>query len=1207
MKLTKVLLIFVFLSRMFQSFCQDKPLKWDTSFNHKSGWKHATGIVQTNGGNIFSIGYGKFPCSTGQSLSDNGILLCQDKDGNELWSKIIGGNSDDRLNSLVLDNEGNLLIGGVTSSSNGDLTGLGIRNFSDAWLIKVDTLGDILWQKTFDFSSGDDKINSISISEDGGIVFCGTSSPSYSSPNFLFGKTDIYGNLVWSKVLIGNLDDEANQIITDNNVIYIVGNTDSETGDLKKLYGYKEDIVILKVSSLGAILWEKVYGGKYEDFGTGITKTNDGHIVIASESYSCDGDIYSRNGCSYEFYHPKFFLFKLNSNDGSFIWKQDVYHDFSSLPRFVKTSDDGDIIVGGTEYNTLFVDKVNHLTGGIRMPEWYGGYTGIENFSPLKSTIGFDNEGGYLYAGAGGFIYPGEYFNTARIRPKVFPNIYDMAYCKGDSVNIVIKTIAENSKIKDKLIISIENGKVQIPLDTVNFSNNLKLKLPYEVDLNKWYNIRVSSLNQTTAQRKQRELIFGPAGEMSGHKLSGKDDPLPTFDLFVIGKPPFKIELNTNDTLTLFTSFTTEQIVSNPKVGTNLYSISSIKDQCGYEGFKKGTAIIEKTDYCTSLRPNIDYFSDSSGYVNDFLIRDKNEIVYQNLNSGFADFTYFQSKDTIQLKKNREYELSLKFNKNKGDVIIWIDYNGDKIFSNSEIVHMTIFSGHLNGYKKSIVNFKIPVDKPEVTTRLRVRFMKDISHEFFSCNYVEENEIEDYYVKIIDNEENAIFLNNTKSFLCISENIQIGSTNINNFLPDNQFKGLLRKVGQPNFEEIVLGSSLPLSFTVPSSLEFNSDYEFKIVSTNPAFESISKIFTLNKFPKLSMSGFSIIKKGESVPIKFIFESLPPFTFGHNYDSGFQLKTQNNEVIVNEYFLTSRTFIPSFVMNACGLGEVLGNQIVEVRDSIPVQYVSCFRLNNSFNDEIGTSEIINFGASFDNSTPFNENVSLKLIESEFDYFKLKSDNRVNGPYTLSFWFKNNKFQNTFQSEIIPVLNGFDSNGSHSVSFYIYDNKMYLNEMRIGEFLVEFNNNLEWHNIVYTREPNTIKLFIDGELKISYIDYSGNIIPSYWIFGKNNDKFFDGNFDDIKYFKGSVDLEIVYDIFQNRNLCTLSSLNCRENGILINVISGEFELNVKESLELLNLNKKSSRVNLNAMESIMFYPGFEVEKGGVFKAQISNCPN
>ena len=70
---------------------------------------------------------------------------------NELeWQKTYGGSDDERASDLIQTNDGGYAVIGKSKSEDGDVSEN--AGYEDFWIIKLDSYGSILWQKSFGYS-----------------------------------------------------------------------------------------------------------------------------------------------------------------------------------------------------------------------------------------------------------------------------------------------------------------------------------------------------------------------------------------------------------------------------------------------------------------------------------------------------------------------------------------------------------------------------------------------------------------------------------------------------------------------------------------------------------------------------------------------------------------------------------------------------------------------------------------------------------------------------------------------------------------------------------------------------------------------------------------------------------------------------------------------------------------------------------------------
>ena len=216
------------------------------------------------------------------------------------WEKTYGGSSNDEAKSIQYTTDAGYIVAGYSHSINGDVTNN--NGAADAWILKLNTNGDIEWQKTYGGSYSDYSTNIKQTADNGYIAVGYTSSNNGDIPNNQGSfdawiiKIDTNGNLEWSKTFGGTNGDIANDVQqTINGEYLIVGQTQSNDGDLTNNHGNR-DLWIMKLQANSNLQWQKTYGGNNSDAARCIQKTNDGHYIIVGSTNSNDGDITNLHG-----------------------------------------------------------------------------------------------------------------------------------------------------------------------------------------------------------------------------------------------------------------------------------------------------------------------------------------------------------------------------------------------------------------------------------------------------------------------------------------------------------------------------------------------------------------------------------------------------------------------------------------------------------------------------------------------------------------------------------------------------------------------------------------------------------------------------------------------------------------------------------------------------------------------------------------------
>ena len=205
-------------------------------------------------------------------------LLKLDINGDISWQKTYGGSNSEWNVSLLelLDIEqtadGGYIVAGHTSS-------FGAGGY-DMWILKLNPDGTVNWEKTYG-GSNDDYAVSIEETPGGDYVVLGyTNSFGAGNSDIWVLKLDTTGGILWEKTYGGSGSEEGRYIQLDGADYMLAGFTDS--------FGSGgSDMWIVKLDPDGAVLWQKTFGAVEDDeFGDHLRVVSDGYIV-AGRTFSC--------------------------------------------------------------------------------------------------------------------------------------------------------------------------------------------------------------------------------------------------------------------------------------------------------------------------------------------------------------------------------------------------------------------------------------------------------------------------------------------------------------------------------------------------------------------------------------------------------------------------------------------------------------------------------------------------------------------------------------------------------------------------------------------------------------------------------------------------------------------------------------------------------------------------------------------------------
>jgi len=210
--------------------------------------------IQIINGKTFASGYanstdGDIPSS---QKNYDVWLLALDANGNKIFSKVYGGSQNDVAYSMTKGADGSLTMAGYTTSTDGDVSGA--RGSQDYWVINVSQAGKLNWQKVLGGTDAD-YASTIITDKDNGYIIGGISYSSDGDITGAKGEGDYWvvklsqaGNVVWKQNWGGSDNDNLRSIIENPsfNEYYICGDSESNDGDFNSGKG-ETDFGIIKL------------------------------------------------------------------------------------------------------------------------------------------------------------------------------------------------------------------------------------------------------------------------------------------------------------------------------------------------------------------------------------------------------------------------------------------------------------------------------------------------------------------------------------------------------------------------------------------------------------------------------------------------------------------------------------------------------------------------------------------------------------------------------------------------------------------------------------------------------------------------------------------------------------------------------------------------------------------------------------------------
>ncbi|MFW9779440.1 MAG: hypothetical protein ACFFE8_11350 [Candidatus Heimdallarchaeota archaeon] len=158
------------------------------------------------------------------SSGDDLWLVKVDASVNQQWDQRLGGGNRDIGTSVIQTEEGGFVVAGVIS---------GNFDYRDAWLVKIDSSGNVEWSQTY----GDSPVaeaHSVIQTADGGFAFAGYSQEDvdvYADTDLYVVKTDASGSEEWNYTVGGTGEAFGRSIVQTANGTFVIGGSRSSNSN----------------------------------------------------------------------------------------------------------------------------------------------------------------------------------------------------------------------------------------------------------------------------------------------------------------------------------------------------------------------------------------------------------------------------------------------------------------------------------------------------------------------------------------------------------------------------------------------------------------------------------------------------------------------------------------------------------------------------------------------------------------------------------------------------------------------------------------------------------------------------------------------------------------------------------------------------------------------------------------------------------------
>ncbi len=204
-------------------------------------------------------------------IEKDGWLIKVDSLGNMLWDQIGGGKKADELLQVRPTPDGGTIAVGYVSSGGA---------YKTTWVLKSDNAGNFEWDYNMKHQNWDVG-TSVTNTYDDGFAVCGfTKVGNQTNYDVRVIKLDNFGNKQWD-FTYGDVEwEEATDIVETYDRGFAISAFTRDVG------GQFDNFWILYINREGELEWEEQYGGNGYDYATNVVETKDKGLIIAGSSYS---------------------------------------------------------------------------------------------------------------------------------------------------------------------------------------------------------------------------------------------------------------------------------------------------------------------------------------------------------------------------------------------------------------------------------------------------------------------------------------------------------------------------------------------------------------------------------------------------------------------------------------------------------------------------------------------------------------------------------------------------------------------------------------------------------------------------------------------------------------------------------------------------------------------------------------------------------
>ncbi len=375
---------------------------WKMDANGKLDWQKSLGgsgfdllqsIKGTRDGGFILAGTSSSNQGMDKQLDSKGLsdfwVVKLDAKGQEQWQQTIGGSGQEDLLTVIPTRDGGYLLGGSSSSAKTVISATttlktqstakedltlkteSTRGSMDYWIVKLDSKGNVMWQKTYG-GRYSDLLRSLEQTKDGGFILGGYSNSPKSGDktaasigigDYWVIKTDELGAIEWQNTYGGTGDNQLYVVHQTADEGFIVGGNTNSPGTLTAKGGSVQsgsDFWLLRLDSKGEVVWSETYNYGKSDILTSLVENSDHSFLVGgyaqSERATMAKGLIQKGATGINDY----IALKVNEK-GEAVWEKIVGSGGEDILRKLISTRDGGYLLAGTSNASSSGDKSTTL------------------------------------------------------------------------------------------------------------------------------------------------------------------------------------------------------------------------------------------------------------------------------------------------------------------------------------------------------------------------------------------------------------------------------------------------------------------------------------------------------------------------------------------------------------------------------------------------------------------------------------------------------------------------------------------------------------------------------------------------------------------------------------------------------------------------------------------------------------------------------